>query len=367
MVYLDNSATTVPLPEVIEVVKNLLDNNIYGNPNSVYEFGLQSKKLVQDAKKTVANKLNCDESEIYFLPSASYCNAQAIVGYMNSHEKCHNFITSNMEHASISEIKFDVPYKYIHIEKCNNEGLLNPEQFSHYKNCLISVTACESETGVIQPIKEICDMAHKNGNVFYSDLTQYIPYNQVNLKDLNLDMAIFSSHKIHGLKNCGVLYVKNGITLSPIVYGHNMIENGTPDIYQICAMAKAVEMLSYDNIDDLRQKRDYLLDKLLSIDGITLNGSKEFRSPCNINICFKNTGTKLDSQQMVAVLDLLSYCVSAGSACSSGSPEPSKILLALGKTPEEARHSIRITIGDNTYEELDKIFNDFKNIIENYK
>lgn len=368
MIYLDNAATTAPFPEVIKVVKDLLDNNIYGNSNSVYEFGLQSKRLIQEAKNIVSNKINCDVDEIYFLPSASCCNAQAIVGYINAHENCHNFITSNLEHASISEIKFDIPYKYKHIEKCDNNGLLNPKQFDHYKNCLISITATESETGVIQPIKEIGNIVHKNNNIFHSDLTQYIPYNKVNIKELNVDMASFSSHKIHGLKNCGVLYVRKGIALNPIVYGHNMIWNGTPDIYQICAMSKAVELLGWNNVEELKNKRDYLLDKLLSIDGVILNGSRKYRSPNNINICYKNTEVKLDSQQMVSILDMFGYCVSAGSACSSGISEPSNILLAIGRTPDEARHSIRITIGEyNTYEELDKFYNDFKLIIEQYK
>lgn len=370
MIYLDEAATTAPLPEVIQVVKDLLDNNIYGNPNSAHEFGHQSRILIEEARKIMADKINCLPEEVYFVPSASCANSLAIIGYMNKHKDCHNFITTSLEHSSISEIElidnsdFDLHNKWKHIVKCDNKGLLHPEQFKNYKNCLISVVGANSEVGTIQPIKEIAEVVHRNNNVFHTDLTAYFPHIPVNVKELNCDMASFGSHKIGGLKNCGVLYIKKGIELSPLVYGHGLF-SGTEDIYQICAMGKAVELLNYNETNEVKKKRDYLLDKLLSINGIILNGDREKRLPNNINICVKNI--QIDNQQLVSVLDLMGYACSAGTACASGDKKPSTTLLSMGLSPEDANQSIRITLSNNnTYEELDRFYNDFKNICELY-
>ena len=178
----------------------------------------------------------------------------------------------------------------------------------------------------------------------------------MDVKDLGVDMCTLSSHKIHGLKNCGVLYVKNGVELSPIVFGHGTLWGGTEDVYQICAMAKAVEMLNYDTYKDIERKRNYFLDKLSRITAITLNGSLKNRLPNNVNF-FINNAT-IDNQQLVAMCDLMGFAISAGTACSSGSKEPSKTLLAIGLTPSEANKSVRVTISaDTTYEDIDKFIN----------
>ena len=365
MIYLDDAAPTKPKQQLIDTVIGLLQDDYWYNPNSVYESALKCRSLIEDARNTIAQKINCLPEEVIYVPSASYANALSIIDYMNTNNECHNFITTTLEHSSIYEIELNAPLKWKNIVKCDNEGLLYPEQFKDYKNCLISVCGCSSEIGVIQPIKEIANIIHKKNNIIHSDLTAYWPHIEVDVKELDLDMASFGSHKIHGLKNCGALYVKNGIKLSPIVYGHGVF-SGTPDIYQICAMAKAAELLSYDNEKEIENKRNYLLDKLLELDGIYLNGSKEKRLSNNINIRVENI--LLDNQQLVSVMDLLGYCISSGTACSSGDKKPSTTLLSLGVTPEQANQSIRITLSnDNTYEELDKFYNDFKNIVEQYK
>lgn len=363
MIYLDEAASTKPRQEVIDTVVNLLQGDYYYNPNSQYEEALKCKRLIEDSRNTIAKKINCLPEEITFVPSASCANALAIVGYMNAHD-CRNWITTTLEHSSISEIEVNLYNRFKHIEKCNSEGLLHPEQFEKYQGCLISVCGANSEIGTVQPIKEIAEIVHKKENIIHSDLTAYWPHINVDIKDLNIDMASFGSHKIGGLKNCGVLYVRKGLKLSPIVFGHGIF-GGTPDIYQICAMGKAAELLEYNNEKDLKKKRDYLLDKLLEIDGINLNGSRENRLSNNINICVKVI--EIDNQQLVSVMDLLGYCISSGTACASGDKKPSTTLLSLGLTPEEANQSIRITLSnDNTYEELDKFYNDFKLIVEQY-
>lgn len=368
MIYLDNAATTSVLPEVKQAVIDMIQNDVYGNPSSSYEFGLQSKRIIEQARIEVAELINADADEIFFTPSATFANNMAIQGYMKNHNECYNFVMSNIEHSSLIDI--EIKGKYKHIEKCNSEGFLTPEQFDHYKGCLISCQGANNEVGSIQPIKDICNIVRKNGNTFHSDITQLLPYQKIDIKDLNLDFASFSGHKFGALKGVGVLYKRKGIELSPVVYGtqEQGLSPGTENIYGICSIGVAAKLLNYDNIKELRNKRKYLLDKLLSINGITLNGTQDLnkRLSNNINICIHNS--VLNSQQIIALLDLMNYQVSASSACHSGDAKPSYVLKAIGMSTEDALRSLRITVSnDNTYEELDKFYNDFKNIIDQYK
>ena len=370
-IYLDNAATTKSYPEVIETVIDLLYGDYWYNPNSAYDKALECRKIIENAKRIIADKINCKPEEIVFTQSASCSNALAINGFMNKND-CYNFVCSDLEHPSILDIEFYNPHKNKVIVKCNNEnGVFKPEQFEYYRNCLISICAASPVIGTVQPIKEITKVVHENNkrvncrNVIHSDLTAYWPYFNIDVKDLRIDMATLSSHKIHGLKNCSVLYIKEGIELAPIIAGHDLW-NGTPDIYAVAAFGKAVEMLHYDHVNDVKNKRNYLLDKLLSIPDVYLNGDKEKRLPNNINIRIDELC--IDNQQLVALCDLMGYMISAGTSCLSGSKEPSPSLLTLGLTEQQANSSVRITIGDhNTYEELDRFYNDFKNIVEQYR
>lgn len=371
MIYLDSSATTSVLPEVKQAIVGMMQNDVYGNPSSVYEFGLESKRIIEQARIDVAELINADADEIFFTPSATFANNIAIQGYMKNHDECYNFVMSNIEHSSLLDI--EIKNKYKHIEKCSSEGFLTPEQFSHYKGCLISCQGANNEVGSVQPIKDICNTVHKNNNIFHSDITQLVPYQRVNVKDLNLDLATFSGHKFGALKGVGVLYKRKGIELSPIIYGtqEKGLSPGTENIYGICSIgvaAKYLNLYDYYNVEILKSKKDYLLDKLLSIDGVTLNGPIDLdkRLVNNINICIHNC--MLDSQQLISVLDLMGYCCSAGSACHAGDQNPSHVLLSLGLSRDDALKSLRITLSnDNSYEELDKFYNDLKNIIQQYK
>lgn len=363
MIYLDNAATTKPHKEVIDLVIDMLRDDFWGNPNSNYELSIKSRRLIERAKVTIAEKINCLPEEIIFTPSASAANALAICGYMNKHDDCNLWATTSLEHSSILDI--EIKNKIKDIIKCNFDGFVMPNQFLDYNNCLVSVVGANSEIGTIQPLKEIGHILHKNGNIFHSDLTAYFPYQSVDVKELGLDMCTLSSHKIHGLKNCGVLYVKKGIELSPIVFGHNTLWGGTEDVYQICAMAKAVELLKYDSINEIKKKRNYMLDMLLQIKDISLNGSLENRLPNNINICINNMS--IDNQQLVGMCDLMDCLISAGTACASGIKEPSKVLLAIGLTTTQANKSVRITIAeDTTYEEIDKFIQTLELILTQF-
>lgn len=364
MIYFDNAATTIPKKEVVDYVIDLL-RNAYANPNSVnYGIGLESRKIIEDARKIIAEKINAEPEEIFFTSSASAANTLAISGYLRKNN-CKNYITTNIEHSSIGNIEVDGVHKVI--EKCNTDGFVTVEQFEKYNNCLVSVMACNNEIGTIQPIKDIANMVHKNNNIIHTDLTQYIPYYKVDIKELSIDMATFAAHKIHGLKGCGVLYKRKDIELSPLIFGSQEqgLFGGTEDLYSIAACGKAMELLNYKDSDRIKEMQNYLLDELLKIDGVTLNGSRENRSIGNVNICIDNI--VLDNNQLSALLDLQGYCIATGSSCHSGDNKPSHVLLAIGKTPNEARHSIRITINeDNTMNEIEKFVRELKNIVEQF-
>lgn len=367
MIYLDNAATCCPKQQVLDYTIDVM-KMVYANPNSVnYEIGLDARRIIEESRRIVADKINADPEEIFFTSSASASNSLAICGYLNNkNNNCRNFITSNLEHSSVRDIEVNGVYKTI--EPCNTSGFLNVEQFSKYKNCLISITACNNEIGTIQPIIEISKVVHSNNNIIHSDLTQYIPYMKINVKELGVDMATFSAHKIHGLKGCGVLYKKKSIELSPIVFGSQEqgLFGGTENVYSIAACGKAIELLNYDNINEIRKMRNHLIEELLKVEGVILNGDIKSRSPGNINLCLNNI--YIDNVQLSAILDCYGYCVGIGSSCHAGDNKPSQILLAIGRTEEEARRSIRITINeDNTMEEIDKLINDLKNIIEQFK
>ena len=365
MIYLDSSSTTKPKSEVIDYTINILRNN-WGNPSSIYEYGMESKRIIENARRTVAEFINAEPEEIYFTPSASASNAIATGCFMKENSRFYNFITTNIEHSSINKYFHKDVWKYY--EEVDRNGFVNAEQFKKYRKSLVSVMAANNEIGSIQPIKEICSVVKENMCVFHSDLTQYIPYFKVDVKELGLDMASFSAHKLGGLKGCGVFYKNKDIKVNPLVFGSQQdgIMAGTENIYGIAALGKAIELIDYSKTNEIRKKRDYLLENLLKIEGIKLNGSIENRLPNNINI--RIDGICIENQQILAMLDIEGYCLSAGSACNSYEKTPSHVLKAIGLSDSEANRSIRITISEeNTYEELDKFVIDLKNIVDQFK
>ena len=367
-IYLDSSSTTKVKDEIINYAIDIIKNN-WHNPNSTnYDEGLEARHIIDNARNVIAEKINAEPDEIVFTCSGSAANNLAIRGFIDKNDNCHNWVTTNIEHDSIYMIEINKPYVWKRIEKCNTDGFLQPEQFEHYQNCLISVIGANNEIGSIQPIKDISKIIHKKGNILHTDMTQYIPYYPIDVKELGADLISFSSHKLSSIRGTGVLYIKKGIELNPLISGHQEkgLFAGTENVVSIGCLGLAMQLLDYDKTKEIEQKRNNLLDKLLSIDGVTLNGSKENRLASNINICI--SGICLDNIQLTALLGLMDYQVATGSACNTGENVPSRILLSIGKTVDEARHSIRITISeDNSYEELDKFYNDLKNIIEQYK
>lgn len=355
MIYLDNSAIERPRNEVIDIVLDVLHNHYY-NPNSVYENGLESKRMIIRAKQIIADEIGCNEENLIMCNSGSEANTTALLGIIKHYGYMH-FITSTIGHPSVIEN----PYakKIITVDK---DGRFNMDDISKIHDKFVSLALADSEIGTVQDIKNITKILHKNNNIIHSDFTSAFGKIKINIKDLDVDLATFTSQKIGGILGSACLYVKPGISIEPLIYGHDSLHNGTPNTAAICAFGEAVRLFDWNEIKEIRKKRDYFIDNLLKNKNITLNGSYEYRLPNNINICIN--GINIDNQQLVTLLDMMRYCVSAGSACNSGSSEPSKTLLAIGLNENDANHSIRITLSNEiTYENIDSFVKDLNNII----
>lgn len=368
MIYLDNASISKPKPEVIETVIDVLQNH-WGNASSVnYEFGLESERIVRHTKNVIAKYINCSSDEIILCGSGSEANSLATDGFLkaNINYNTDYFVCSTIEHSSILNNLKAKPIIF-----CDSEGFFKMDWIKEIHNSLVSVQFANSEVGTIQNIKEIIDVLHRNNCIVHTDAVAAFGKIHIDVKNLGIDMLSATSQKIGGICGSAFLYVKEGIRISPIIYGtqENGLRGSTYNVAAIAGFGKAIELINFDEEEELKRKRDYLLYKLLSIDDITLNGPIDLnkRLSNNINICIHNS--MLDSQQLISVLDMIgSYCCSAGSACHAFSSNPSHVLKAIGMSDDEAKKSLRITLSpNNTYEELDKFYNDFKNIVEQYK
>ena len=359
-VYLDHAATA-PLSKSVQGQLDVL-YTMYYNASSAYGFGAYNKMVVENVRKKIADMINAEPEEIIFTSCGSEANALAIDGFLKANEGF-EAVCSNIEHASIlnnPNIK--------NIIKCDSNGLINPDDFENVKNSLISVMMVNNEIGTEQPIKQIIEIAHKNGNIVHTDAVQAFGKVKIDVKYMDLDMMSVSGHKIGSARGVGFLYVKKGIKIAPIIYGEqeNELRGGTYNDFAIKTLGLAIDDIDYKIEDVLTSRRNYLLDKLLDIDGVHLNGSIFNRIASNINVRINNID--VDAQQLVALLDESGFQVSAGSACHAGDPAPSYVLKAIGLTDDEASHSIRITIGaENTLEDLDRFVECLIGIVNMYK
>ena len=354
MLYLDNAATTSVKKEVLDVIIDAMKNH-WANPSSVYEFGLESKRIIENARCIIANSINAEPNEIIFTSGASEANALAIDGFLNANKNTY-FITSNIEHSSIPSFKAN------NLVYTNGSGLILPNKLDTklnrvtHANKLVSIMSANNEIGTINNISALSNIAHKYDAIFHTDATQYYPYYKIDVKSMGIDMMSVSGHKFGCPKGIGFLYVKKGITLSPIIYGtqNNGLRGGTENLPYIVGMAKAVELLDYSKEKELKEKWDYCLDKIYQMNvynPIYLNGHPADRLSNNINIQIDS----IDAQMLIALLDVNGVCVSAGSACHAGDKEPSHVLKAIGLSDKEAKESIRITLSETiTYEQIDK-------------
>lgn len=372
-VYLDNSATTAVDSRVLKEMLPYFDR-IYGNPSSLHAFGREALKAVDEARKTIADCLNAKPSEIYITSGGTESDNWALKGAVRaSKNKVKHIITSKIEHPAILETcreleKDGVRVTYVGVDK---DGRVSVEEIKNAvtdDTVLISIMFANNEMGAIQPIAEIGAFAREEGILFHTDAVQAIDSQEVDVDKLNLDMLSLSAHKFHGPKGIGLLYVRSGVKIDRLIAGGHQERakrGGTTDTPLIVGMAKAMEISKAERAENnlrIARLRDRLIDRALAeIPYCYLNGGRELRLPNNANLSFGF----IEGESILFTLDLEGIAVSSGSACSSGSLEPSHVILALGTPVELAHSSIRFSLGrETTEEEIDYTVEVLKKTVE---
>lgn len=371
--YFDNSASTKIKPEVLDSMMPYLKNS-YGNPSSIYSLGRENKKAIDNARDKVAIALGANSQEIYFTGSGTESDNWVIKGIATANRsKGNHIIVSNIEHHAILKPceflqKHGFKISYLPVKK---NGIIDLEELKKTirdDTILISIMFANNEIGTIQPIKEIGEIAKEKGIYFHTDAVQAIGHIPINVKELNIDLLSMSGHKINGPKGVGVLYIRNGVKIDNLLHGGSQERNrraSTENVASIVGLGTAIE-IAVKNIDEKNEYLKNLREK--TIEGITtkipytiVNGDREKRLAGNVNVCFKY----IEGESILLLLDQLGICASSGSACTSGSLDPSHVLLAIGLPPEIAHGSLRLSFStDNTEEEVDYLLKVLPNIIE---
>lgn len=372
-VYLDNSATTRLDDEVLKAMTPYF-SEIYGNASSLHAFGREALEAVDKSRETIASLLGAYPNEIYFTSGGTESDNWALKGAAKAYGKYgKHIVTTAIEHPAMMETchklekeGFEVTYVGV-----NSEGLVDPEEIKKAvrdDTILVSVMFANNEMGAIQPIGEIGRFCREEGILFHTDAVQAAGTIKIDVKELNIDMLSLSAHKFHGPKGMGLLYLRNGVKIEKlIVGGHQERGNraGTTNTPGIVGMAKALEIAVRDmekNNEHMRKLRDYFIDRVeKEIPYCHLNGGRVHRLVNNANFSFDY----IEGESILMVLDLNGIAVSSGSACSSGSLEPSHVILATGASMEQAHSSIRFSLGkETTKEEIDYTVETLKAAVE---
>ncbi len=372
IIYFDNAATTRVRPEVVNVMSEYFSES-YGNPSSIYKIAQENKTAVEKGREQVAKAINAEKNEIYFTAGGSEADNWAIKGIAECYsDKGKHIITLSIEHHAVLhtcqylESKgFEVTYLPV-----NEFGLVEIKELKKAirdDTILISVMFANNEIGSVQPIKEIGSLAREKGIIFHTDAVQAVGHIPIDVKDMNIDLLSMSAHKFYGPKGIGALYIRKGIKIKPLIHGGAQERNrraGTENVPGIIGMGLALELITSE-LSEEENRLIYLRDKL--IDGILnnipysrLNGDRENRLPGNVNISFEF----IEGESILLMLDMKGICASSGSACTSGSLDPSHVLLAIGLPHEKAHGSLRLTLGMfNTEDEVDYIIKELPPII----
>lgn len=369
MLYFDNSATTKTDNRVIDTMMPYITNN-FGNASSIYSIGRQSRSAIENARSQVSKFLNCNASEIYFTSGGTESDNLAIMGIANAYKKNGNhIITSTIEHPAVlntlERLKkqgFDITY--VDVDK---NGIIDVDKLENSitdRTILITTMFANNEIGTIQPIEKIGKIAKAHKIVFHTDAVQAIGHIDIDVNKLNIDSLSLSGHKIYGPKGIGALYIRKGVKCDPLILGGHQERDhraGTENVAGIVGLGKAIELLNDLNNELISQLRDHTLYRITNeISGVTVNGSMEHRLPNNINVSIDG----ISGDALLFNLDLKGICASSGSACSSGSLEPSHVLTAIGVPEKLAKSSLRITLGKyNTLEECDFLVDVLKEIV----
>lgn len=374
--YFDNAATTKISKEVIDSMQPYL-NEIYGNASSIYSIGRETKKAIEVAREKVAKAINADSNEIYFSGSGTEADNWAIKGiaFANQHKGKH-IITTNIEHHAVLHTcqyleKFGFETTYVPVKENGIVDVNDIKGATREDTILISVMLANNEIGTIQPIKEIGELAKEKNIYFHTDAVQTIGNIPVDVKELNVDLLSLSAHKFHGPKGVGVLYIRDGVNIDNLLHGGGQEKRrraSTENIAGIVGLGTAIEITT-KNIDEkvkyLIKLREKTINGLIeNIPEIIVNGDREKRLPGNVNVCFKY----IEGESILLHLDQYGICASSGSACTSGSLEPSHVLLAIGLPHEIAHGSLRLSFSEeNTEEEVDYLLEKLPPIIKNLR
>ena len=363
IIYVDNAATTAILPEVFEAMKSCLENN-FGNASSIYSIGRQAKQELEKSRKIIAKCINAEPDEIFFTSCGTESDNWALKSSVKFSGNAH-IITSQIEHhAILNSARFlenhGVEVTYLKPDKF---GMILPETLESAlqdNTKLVSIMFANNEIGTIQPIKELASICKKKNIKFHTDAVQAVGHIKIDVKDLGIDMLSASAHKFNGPKGIGFLYVKKGTSLPAFIHGGAQEKNkrgGTENIASIVGMAKALEINTNNlasNQKKLRNMQKKLIDNILLIEETILTGhtNLSLRIPGSASFCFKG----IEGESILLNLDALGICASSGSACTSGSLDPSHVLLSIGLSHEVAHGSLRIALGaNNTMEDVDYI------------
>ncbi len=373
LIYLDNAATTALKPEVFEAMKPYFLEN-YSNPNSIYTFAQQSKKAVDEARETIAGLIGAKTNEIYFTAGGSESDNWAIKGCAEAFaSKGKHIITTKIEHHAVLHTceyleKKGYEVTYLDVDETGMIRLEQLEQAIRPDTILISIMFANNEIGTIEPIREIGAIAKKHGVLFHTDAVQAFGHVPIRVDELNIDMLSASAHKFHGPKGIGFFYMRNSVKLGAYIHGgaqERARRAGTSNVPGIVGMAKAAQ-LAAENMEENNKKiaavRDHLIERVLAeIPFSRLNGHREYRLPNNANFCFRF----IEGESLLILLDQKGICASSGSACTSGSLDPSHVLLAIGLPHEIAHGSLRLTLSEETtIEEADIVADSLKAIVE---
>ena len=360
-VYLDSAATTKLAPQVKQYIIELLDQ--YANPSSLYQSGIDVRQIIEQARKNVAEFINADTENIIFTSGGSASNTLGVKGYVQKNSCC--VLYSPIAHKSILKC----------VESCKNaiplevdsNGFIDVDKLDKLLNVIyykpfVVVDYSNSEIGTIQDVKRIIEITHSYDGIVMLDCTGSISTIPLDVKDLDIDMAVFSAHKLGALKGCGILYKKQTIELEPLVYGSQEggYFAGTENVLGIASLGKAVENYDYSSISS--KNRDYVYAYIIREipDSYLVGTPFEHRLPHNLYMCFKG----IQGESLMILLDMNGIQVSTGSACISSDIQPSSALTAIGMDKEDVNSCIRMTFGNETQEELDYVCSKLKECVE---
>ncbi|MFH1610762.1 MAG: cysteine desulfurase family protein [Patescibacteria group bacterium] len=368
-IYLDNAATTQLDKEVLKAMEPFFCD-VFGNASSLHSFGQEASKAIEDSREKISNFLNCKPEEVIFTSGATESNNIAIQGIVKEGD---HIITTSIEHPSVLETCQYLEKKGMEVTyvKPQADGIIQVKDVQNEikdNTVLVSIMYANNEIGTIQPIKEIGEIIKDKNIIFHTDAVQTTNYLDMDVEKLNVDLLSLSGHKIYGPKGVGVLFVKEGTKIQKIQHGGHhefKIRPGTLNVPGIVGLGKAIELIKARDNEKIRKLRDYTWELIQKkINNVKLNGSLEQRLDNNLNVSIVG----VEGEALLLGFDMAGIAVSTGSACSSGSLEPSHVLMSLGLSHEESHGSLRISLGkENTQDEIEYFVGKLLELVEKYR